>query len=49
MRNRSLAAAERQTEAYWLAEFFRQALAAEPGVTWRAELISWGFQGGGAA
>lgn len=46
-RSRELAAAERKTEAYWLAEFFRQAGAADAGATWRAELVAWGFQGGG--
>jgi len=46
-RNRELMAAERQTEAYWLAEFFRQARVANPQMSWRAELVAWAFQDGG--
>jgi exoribonuclease R len=48
-RSRELAAAERDTQAFWIAEYFRQRTAADPNATWRAQLISWGSQDAGAS
>ena len=48
-RSRELAAAERETEAFWVSEYFRQRTAADPGATWRAQLISWASQDAGTS
>ncbi len=48
-RSRELAAAERETEAFWVSEYFRQQTAANPGATWRAQLISWASQDAGTS
>ena len=48
-RSRELAAAERETEAFWVSEYFRQQTAADPAATWRAQLISWASQDAGTS
>ena len=47
-RSRELAAAERDTQAFWTAEYFRQRTEADPSTTWRAQLVSWTSQDAGA-
>ncbi len=48
-RSRELAAAERETEAFWVSEYFRQQTAVNPGATWRAQLVSWASQDAGTS